>query len=103
MGLLAGKTAIVTGASAPQGIGRAIALRLAQDGASVVVGDIDGTLEIKDERRTRRELLDELVLEIQAANGRALAVKLDVTCQEDVDACIEKNSLAVRSRRRVGQ
>ena len=90
MGLLAGKTAIVTGASAPQGIGRAIALRLAQDGASVVVGDIDGPLEIKGERRTRRELLDELVSEIQAANGRALAVKLDVTCQEDVDACIEK-------------
>ncbi len=37
---LKGKVAIVTGASAPRGIGRAIALRLAQDGASVVVTDM---------------------------------------------------------------
>ena len=40
---LGGKTAIVTGAGGEHGIGRAIALRLAQEGANVVVTDV--TLE----------------------------------------------------------
>ena len=46
MASLSNKVAIVTGASAPNGIGRAISLRLAEEGASVVVTDIDGTLTI---------------------------------------------------------
>ncbi len=37
---LSGKVAIVTGAGGRHGIGRAIALRLAQEGADVVVTDI---------------------------------------------------------------
>lgn len=37
MAALSGKFAIVTGASAPKGIGRAIARRLAQEGASLLV------------------------------------------------------------------
>ena len=37
--LLAGKTAVVTGASS--GIGRAIAVSFASEGASVVIADID--------------------------------------------------------------
>ncbi|MEC8932101.1 MAG: SDR family NAD(P)-dependent oxidoreductase, partial [Candidatus Latescibacterota bacterium] len=37
---LRGKTAIVTGAGGEHGIGRAIALRLAQEGAQVVVTDV---------------------------------------------------------------
>jgi NAD(P)-dependent dehydrogenase (short-subunit alcohol dehydrogenase family) len=40
MGRLATKIAIVTGAA--NGIGRAIALRFAAEGAAVVIGDIDG-------------------------------------------------------------
>jgi 3-oxoacyl-[acyl-carrier protein] reductase len=40
MGRLATKIAIVTGAA--NGIGRAIALRFATEGAAVVIGDIDG-------------------------------------------------------------
>ena len=44
---LTGQVALVTGASAPKGIGRATCLQLARDGAFVVATDIsDATQEI---------------------------------------------------------
>ena len=63
---LAGKVAIVTGAS--RGIGRAIALRLSQEGASVVVNYKRGAQQAKD-----------VVSAIEAAGGKALAVQADVS------------------------
>ena len=65
MASLAGKVAIVTGAS--RGIGRAIALRLSQEGASVVVNYARGADQAKD-----------VVSAIEAAGGQALAVQADV-------------------------
>jgi 3-oxoacyl-[acyl-carrier protein] reductase len=65
MASLAGKVAIVTGAS--RGIGRAIALRLSQEGASVVVNYARGADQAKD-----------VVSAIEAAGGKALAVQADV-------------------------
>lgn len=62
---LSKRTALVTGAS--QGIGRAVALRLAQEGANVVVC------------ARRAAPLRDLVSEIDAAGGLALAVQCDVT------------------------
>ena len=62
---LAGKVAIVTGAS--RGIGRAIALRLSQEGASIVVNYARGAEQAKD-----------VVSAIEAAGGKALAVQADV-------------------------
>jgi len=67
---LSSKVVAITGASA--GIGRATAVQLAAQGAAVVVSA----------RRTDR--LDELVTEIRAAGGRALAVPADVARAEDV-------------------
>jgi len=64
MGALSEKVAIVTGASS--GIGRAAATLFAREGAAVVVSG-------RDHRR-----LDELVEEIIAAGGRAVAVAGDV-------------------------
>src|SRR5690348_8220506 len=61
---LSGKTAIVTGAS--RGIGRAIALRLAQDGAHVILTARDA------------DALAAAASETQAANGRAGAIALDL-------------------------
>lgn len=80
---LAGKVALITGASAPRGIGRAIALRLARDGAAVVVTDLGGA-----------DLLDGLVAQIEAASGRALALPLDVTSADDIAGGVAKTMAA---------
>jgi 3-oxoacyl-[acyl-carrier protein] reductase len=66
MAALKGKVAIVTGSS--RGIGRAIAERLAKDGASVVVNFTQNTDQAK-----------EVVTTIEADGGRALAVQADVS------------------------
>lgn len=70
---LAGKIALVTGASAPRGIGRAIAMRLAAEGATLVVTDIAGM-----------DLLEGLVTDIEQLGGRARADILDVTSKDSV-------------------
>ena len=68
--LLAGKRALVTGAG--RGIGRSIALALAQAGADVAVT-----------ARTHSEI-EQLVNEIQALGRRSLAVSCDVTDSDQV-------------------
>lgn len=72
MSSLAGRVAIVTGASA--GIGEATAVALAQRGAKVVL------------TARRKERLDELADRIQRAGGHALAVRCDVTDREQLAA-----------------
>ncbi|MEU7553063.1 3-oxoacyl-ACP reductase family protein [Streptomyces sp. NPDC044571] len=64
------RSALVTGAS--RGIGRAIALALAEQGAAVAVN-----------YRSRREDALAVVKEIEAAGGRAVAVGADVADPED--------------------
>jgi 2-hydroxycyclohexanecarboxyl-CoA dehydrogenase len=66
---LENQVAIVTGSA--QGIGRAIAMRLASEGAKVAVADID----LEGATRTAGE--------IKASGGSAIAVKLDVTRLQD--------------------
>ena len=69
------KVAIVTGAAS--GMGQAIALRYAQEGAKVVVADIN------------QKSLQDTASSIRAANGAAIAVKCDVAQEEDIRQMIE--------------
>ena len=74
---LAGKIALVTGAAS--GIGRAIAERFAEEGAHVVVTDVD------------LALAEEVTRTIVEKHGlrRALAVRLDVASEQDVEAAFD--------------
>src|SRR5690242_22037 len=74
--LLANKTAIVTGAG--QGIGRAVAKGLAEQGASVVIAELNG------------ENGDRVAKDIAAAGGAALSVQTDVSQEESVEAMVKE-------------
>lgn len=77
MSNLSGKTALVTGAS--RGIGRAVALRLAAEGAAVAV-NYSGSAE----------KAAEVVAEITGAGGQAFAVQANVAEQAAVQAMFEQ-------------
>lgn len=87
---LNGKTAIVTGASAPNGIGRAIALRLAEDGAVVVVTDIAGPMTVENRTVDRLDLLSDLVSTIEADGGKAMGMDVDVTSEKRIADCVDQ-------------
>ena len=72
---IAGRVALVTGGGA--GIGRATAVRLAQDGAAVCVADVDET----GGRET--------AVQMEAQGGRAAYVRADVSREADVRAMID--------------
>ena len=72
---LTGKVALVTGAA--QGIGRAIGLLLARNGADIVVSDINF------------EKAEETAKEIRAIGPKAMALKVDVSNLSDVERMVE--------------
>ena len=78
---LSGKTLFITGAS--RGIGKAIALRAARDGANIVVASKTDKPHPKLEGT-----IHSAVEEINAAGGQGLAIRMDVREDEQVDAAI---------------
>lgn len=75
MNKLSGKTAIVTGAA--RGLGKGIALKLAQEGANVVVADV---------------LMDsacETAKEIESLGGKAIGLQVDISNLEQVEALFQ--------------
>jgi NAD(P)-dependent dehydrogenase (short-subunit alcohol dehydrogenase family) len=76
MGLLAGQVALVTGAG--QGVGRGIAIALAQEGAMVAV---TGRTESK---------LHAVTAEIEESGGRALAIRCDVRDADDIRHTVDR-------------
>jgi len=77
-GRLAGRAAIVTGGS--RGLGRAISLALAGEGAAVAVAG--RTERVWDDRLPGT--IGDTVADIEAAGGRAVAVRADLTDRDDI-------------------
>ena len=79
MGRLSGKVAIVVGAS--RGIGAVCAVRLASEGAALVIGS-----------RTVSQMEDTVTPQIKNANkdAQVIAVKCDVTKEEDIKGIVDK-------------
>ncbi|GBD97147.1 MAG TPA: 3-oxoacyl-[acyl-carrier-protein] reductase [Nitrospirae bacterium] len=69
---LEGKNALITGAA--QGIGKSVALEMAKEGANVAIADLN------------IESAQETALEVSASGVKSIAIKLDVSKQDDVRA-----------------
>ena len=80
---LSSKTALVTGAGGERGIGRAVATRLAREGADVIVSDLVENPYPGDS--TEWVGLPSVVREIEAAGGNAEAILADVSKSDQVE------------------
>src|SRR5690242_10934591 len=83
-GIVEGKVAIVTGAG--RGIGRAIALLMAEEGAKVVVNDVGAAL---DGSGGDTGPAQEVVNEIKKKGGRAIASTLSVGEPANADQIVK--------------
>jgi citronellol/citronellal dehydrogenase len=81
MSNLAGKTLFITGAS--RGIGLAIALRAARDGANIVIAAKSGVPNPK-----LPGTIHTAAAEVEAAGGKALALKVDIREEDEVRAAV---------------
>ncbi|MFP7723157.1 SDR family oxidoreductase [Lysobacter sp. A3-1-A15] len=81
MSTLAGKTLFITGAS--RGIGRAIALRAARDGANVAIAAKSAVANPK-----LAGTIHSVAAEVHAAGGRGLALKCDIREEDQVHAAV---------------
>ena len=83
-GVVSGKVAIVTGGG--RGIGRAIAMLMAKEGANVVVADIGAAL---DGSGGDQGPAHDVVKEIEAAGGKAIASTLSITEPQNAEAIVK--------------
>ncbi len=96
MATLKGKTLFITGAS--RGIGKAIGLRAARDGANIVVAAKTAEPHPKLEGTVHTA-----VDEFEAAGGKALACITDIRFEEQVQAAVDKAVGKLRRHRHPGQ
>lgn len=79
--MLAEKTLFITGAS--RGIGKAMALRLASEGANIVIA-------AKEELNNSSESIDLVAEQMIKAGGKALAIDLDVRDENAIKSAVKK-------------
>jgi NAD(P)-dependent dehydrogenase (short-subunit alcohol dehydrogenase family) len=85
---LNGKVALVTGAGGERGIGRAIANRLAQEGANVIVNDVAANPYA--DNPTGWGGMQAVVQEIEAIGRQAIGLVADVSNSEQVDNMVRQ-------------
>jgi NAD(P)-dependent dehydrogenase (short-subunit alcohol dehydrogenase family) len=88
---LEGKVAMVTGAGSKRGMGRAVAVRLAGEGADVIVLDkyaVPKSIWPGDEGWGG---LEEVAREVRALGKKALAIVVDVSHVKEVDAAVARS------------
>jgi 3-oxoacyl-[acyl-carrier protein] reductase len=90
MSSLEGKVALVTGAASKRGMGHAVALRLAKEGADVVVADKFAAPKSLFPGDEGWGGLDEIVKEIEEVGRKGLAVTLDINIGQEIDATMDK-------------
>src|ERR1700712_895743 len=83
MNQFSGKTVFITGAS--RGIGKAIALKLAADGANIIIAAKSIT-----ENPKLGGTIFSAAHEMEEAGGRALAVQCDIRFEDQVNNAVEK-------------
>lgn len=93
MDRLDGKVAIVTGAGGEHGFGRAIARRLAAEGADLILTDIApvGTRVVAAKPATGWGGLDAVAAEVKALGRRALTLLLDVRVADEIAAAVNRS------------
>ena len=79
----ANKTVLITGAT--RGIGKAIALRLAAEGANIIVA-----AKSVEENAKLGGTIFSAAAEIEAAGGKALAVQCDIRFEEQIQQVVDK-------------
>lgn len=87
---LLGKVAFVTGAAAKRGMGRAIAVRLAKEGADVVVTDKFAAPKSAWAGDEDWKGLEDVVKEIETVGRKSLAVVAGVEDSKEVEAAVKK-------------
>lgn len=85
---LEGKVALVTGAGGERGIGRAIATRLAREGANVVVNDIVSNPHAASESQWQG--VPDVISEIEALGRQAMGIVADISDAAQVDDMVRQ-------------